>query len=139
MRKAQPAYIPSAPPISPSGGAVVSPLDTTVSPPTTIIEQSQLQLSRPSTRKKTGSVVEEINRSLPPGIELYRSYRYQMPLMRITFDMDGLNFKLRPTVEPSRRKKLPTCATTWRILNGMLEAPRQGGALIHQLVGAGLR
>ena len=99
MRKAQPAYIPSAPPISPSGGAVVSPLDTTVSPPTTIIEQSQLQLSRPSPRKKTGSVVEEINRSLPPGIELYRSYRYQMPLMRNTFDLVVLKLNLPDHME----------------------------------------
>lgn len=99
MRKAQQADIPSSPPISPSEGSVVSPLDTTVSPPTTIIEQSQLQLSRPSPRKKTGSVVEEINRSLPPGIELYRSYRYQMPLMRNTFDLVVLKLNLPDHME----------------------------------------
>jgi hypothetical protein len=99
MRKAQEADIPSSPPISPSEGSVVSPLDTTVSPPTTIIEQSQLQLSRPSPRKKTGSVVEEINRSLPPGIELYRSYRYQMPLMRNTFDLVVLKLNLPDHME----------------------------------------
>jgi hypothetical protein len=91
MPKAQPADIPTAPLTTATEVKDPPPLDTTH---TTVIEQSQLTLTRPSPRKPTASIVEEINRSLPPGIELYRSYRYQMPLMRNTFDLVVLKLNL---------------------------------------------
>lgn len=96
MRNRDTAEPATVPPAAPSEAQAPPTLDTSFSPPpgTSVLEHHKATLPRPPTRKTHLSIVDEINRTLPPGIDLYRSYRYQMPLMRDTFDLVVLKLNL---------------------------------------------
>lgn len=101
MRKSQTASTtqgPPSPPVSLEGETLRGPSPATPNA-TSIVEHTELTVPRPTTRKKSVSIIEEINHTLPPGIELYRSYRYQMPLMRDTFDLVVLKLNLPSHLE----------------------------------------
>lgn len=87
----------SSPQVANEATATFAPALPAPQPPTS----QELQLPKKSPKKAKPNIIDEINRTLPAGFELYRSYRFQLGSK---FEIVMLKIHVPPHLEPKLKE-----------------------------------